>query len=488
MERPTVNIPHYPILNPQIKPLDLSPISNTIDQWIQQKRFNAQQDRLTIQNAEQQVKNYDPGAIMGEQNKLAAAKEMQDFQDQITKAATYQKDEKGNFLQKLRQKIGTEPQFTDEEKVKIAEKGAELAQKYKQWNTWSKQASAIQKQFVSSKPGTYDPLAYQMYMGDYMASNNGTNLSKALQPASENPMDPKTLNEMDPRTADEKKPIQTLSKDGKTIIFTTPNADINQARLNYYARAKSDYGYQKGLVDTMMADQNTTEEQKIEFIKGILAGGAITNGDIAQRAEKDAKTMIYDYKYNHNYDPYLIEAATQYGDQVKEIPSMIGKGNERTQPNYGLVNAELRKTKDTILPQGTEVSYNGQDYKDFILIDKNISGYQPSKRVDVYTTTKQEGNYGKSTTTHSSAWGNAAGDYKLLGYSVDQNKIVLAPYITSTDNYGNKIKSVDYSKTIEESGNNIDALSISPQDKKLIKGYIDRSQNQNNKITIKWAN
>jgi len=363
-----INIPQSQVINYGQKPLDFSLLSDAIDKINWQRMQVAKEQRLKINEIEKQVKDFDPGKIMGERNQIAAAKELKDFHDQLVKDVTYQKDEKGGLLHKLRQKIGTEPTLTDEENAQLMQKGAELAAKYKQWDDWSKQASKIKDAYVNN-PGKYDPINYQMYMGDYMESNNGSGLKNALQPAPVNPMDPKILGELDPRTPEQKKlGAPVLSPDGKTITSTQPSADPEKATMAYYQRSHSDYAYQRGLVDAMMGDKNTTPQQKIEYIMGTLAEGAISDPQVAQMARQEATRMVQDYQNNRNFDPKLIESAIFYGDHVLKIPSLIGKGYTKTALNLGRINHDANKAADqkTSIIQPTVVEFPGLTSNNYV--------------------------------------------------------------------------------------------------------------------------
>lgn len=366
-------IPEYGTINYGAKPIDFSMLYDAISN-VKEKRDR--EKRLNMLNIQDRIDNMDIVKDKLKVNQENAASLIDKFKDDYANALTFRED--GKKEKKIKTIFG-EPTLTDNENIQLMNKAADIMktiQGFRQSDELMNKDQELYKRY----PDKYDPKLWKIKEQDYQSS--GIYKGDGLDTAPINPLGVFSNKKLDPRNDIEKKPNEILSPDKKQIIITYPSLDPIKRDLIYNSVVDSDLGVQKGIVDTFMYDNQTTQDQKKEYMIGnLIPHNLIIDPNISDEikvkvlteAKKHVDKAFENYDVYRKFDSELIETAKNYGSHVLKLNEMIGKGGEIIKPNVGYINQLENDIRDQtkknleITPLGpTTFHFNGHDYVNFI--------------------------------------------------------------------------------------------------------------------------
>lgn len=495
-------IPDYGTYNYGAKPIDFSPIIETLRQ---NKQKRDQNERLQLQATQKLIDNIDPSKLWSDKHTSAANEEIKTLQNDWAKALT-ENHKKGLFG-------SGEPKLSNEQTIEFRNRAVELGKKYQQWTTADKTVSKMVDEYIKNPKDVYDQKQFDIDLKTYNETGDITGLT-FLSPASKNPVAVFSDKKLDPRSDELKKPTVTLSPDNTKEITTYPSLDPKQRDLIYNSLVDSSVPVQKGLVDQFMYDNTTTPDQKKEYMLGnLISHEYLTNPNISDmdkvdqisNARKQIDDSFKDYDVHRKFDPYLIETAKNYGSHVLKLNELIGQGSVQEKPNISYINQQKehaqsladKKKEETeksvpLTPENKTIM--GKKYPDYLdfgnIKDENkvLENFTlpkgSTKRVESYDQNTGEAlninfkgkNKAKRVEITNPNETNWPENYTVVGVSKSKGKILLAKKDVADRKYELPSDNPDNPKPLKVADREVIEI---PYDEKILKNIYKKQYGKN---------
>lgn len=328
-----------------IKPLDFSGIGQSMQNVNYLFKQRAQDQRLKKQAIQKAMIEYNSAEPIMKKHQEVMTEAIDMLQEEYANMLTYGEDGK------VKRGFG-EPKITDKEYLQWMQNAAKLGV---QAEKWKKDTDQVYKEVEEYKKNTvkYDPRTFNLRNSDW--SVTGEYELPLLEAAPANVYE--YLSKLDPRTKDELSFATSKKAVGNEWEITIQSLNPEIQRQLYYTAANNDYAFQKGLVDMMMDDNALTKDQKIEYIRGIIApnlpydkpGEYMQNEAVRKqifKAHEEAMRVVDEYEVERKFDPRIIDAAAHYNDERFGLSQRIGMGGSYRTPNETMINYDARKARE----------------------------------------------------------------------------------------------------------------------------------------------
>jgi len=491
-------IPSFPTVNYGARPIDFSPMFNTLDQINEQRKQKAQEQRLKKQKIDSFISEYDPTELASDIHRKTAAEKIRIFEEDYAKLMTFEKDKQG----KITNIVKRDPKISDVDYSSLTTKAAKLYKEFSKWKSDDEAMSKYTEEF-NKNPDKYDMLTYTNALSDYQQT--GELSKKVLDVSSANPFIYFASNkEFDTRNEFDKKPTQIMVGD-KIKSFVKGMNPQEQDQI-YYGEANKNYALQKGLVDSMMGDHRYSTQEKLDYIAGNMAGTqlfvdpkrAALDKNYAWRQEQlikstysKAQEVLTKYQNEREFDPYLIQAAIDYGADELKINRSWAQGSERLEQNKTLYDDTVKRARDKSEDEKenkdlikTEkrniVGYDLKKYNDISAAPntkRDLEGLEPLKGLYYLEKPEKEGDY-KVERKNSPKESAKPENFLVEGYDTDEGVIVLTKKTSSQSDEEKGDIERKYFLPIKGNEEILDRLK---------KNKLFKEENQTGKKTIEWA-
>ncbi|MBN1683754.1 hypothetical protein JW865_09415 [Candidatus Bathyarchaeota archaeon] len=377
------NTPNYGTAQTDISPIT-SGLTSLVGTLAKQKSLVDKDQDYKMRSIEKAKLELDPVKDLTPKMQENAVNKINELENNIAEKLTFEQDTKG--FKKLKRVIGLEPKLTDDEYINIIN---EIGSASKEFDKWRNEFTEFGKEDAEYKknPEKYDSRQYQMSLdnfyktGERPLDKNGKPKS-ILSPAAKNVYKEVVSNEMDSRSAADKE--KKVTRNGIYITEEVKGLPPEIQNQTYYARAEQDAGFQKGLVNSLIAYNGMSEEDKISYVMGSIDPNAFSvdrnslpdnlkplYDENAKIRRSEVEKMFADLKNNNEYAPELIEAATDFGAHILKLPSKIGEGYSRTE-----IDPAKDPDKEDITPlQERKVNFAGVNYDNYVDLSTVSSEY-----------------------------------------------------------------------------------------------------------------
>jgi hypothetical protein len=448
------------------QPLQMPDYTQGIQFLVESYKKSQEEQRLKKAAIAQKKAEFSSGLEYLGNHQKQASQDIEEFEDYVTKLGTFERDANGEFLEnKKKRGFGNgEPRYSDADMAEINAMAISLAKKHESWKIQDQRYITDEEKYKNGAPGQYDPEVYDIVARDTKAGVP-YNQRSMLEAAPINPYE--AIGKLDIRTEDEKAAATKTQLVGNTWVTTRAGLPSNVQKQIYYNEAKTNFPFQKGLVDMMMKNGGTYTE-KVNYIQGVLMPQMSdadfdyedpTNMRLMAEARGEAIRIANEYYNERKFNPRLIEAASYYDDQKYGLSKEIGKEIKTLNPDESLIRKRINDANKTanapeLSFQPRSVTFGGKKFNDYV----DLSGFEPT-----YTTLtgfklpddaikyieKRDPETGKPLVVNTSSGSKVKGlsaiktttfpekkfenNYRVAGWDKEANIIRLVPIVKESD-------------------------------------------------------